>query len=232
MRTLVPGMILAVGAWGTAHPAQMQAQPVSGSPETPAASATNSDLATVLANGVELHYLDRGQGVPIVFVHGGLVDYREWEPVAGQLSQDHRTVRYSRRYNYPNRNPLQGPGHSAAVEGEDLAALIRALELGPVHLAGISYGAYSALYTALQYPELVRSLTMVEAPLVDLAQDLPGGDELYREFMAMWGASADAFARSDSVAALRAAVDWFVAPGVFDRLPEDFLARLMSNDLQ
>lgn len=198
-------------------------------PQEARAAATGADLATILINGVELHYLDRGQGVPIVFVHGGLVDYQEWEPVAGPLSQDYRTITYSRRYNYPNRNPLQGSSHSAAVEGEDLAALIRELELGPVHLAGISYGGYSALVTALRYPELVRSLTIVEAPLVDLASELPNGIELYEDFMAMWSASAEAFARDDSVAALRAAVDWFVAPGVFERLPPNFLTRLISN---
>jgi non-heme chloroperoxidase len=193
------------------------------------APATSADLTTVLANGVELHYTDQGHGDAIIFVHGGLVDYREWQPVASQLSQNHRTITYSRRYNYPNRNPIQAPNHSAAVEGEDLAALIRELELGPVHLAGISYGGYSALYTALRYPELVRSLTIVEASLVHWAPELPGGVGLYEDFMAMWRASGDAFARNDSVAALRAAVDWFVAPGALEQLPVDFLAKLQSN---
>lgn len=34
-------------------------------------------LPTVRANGMSLHYLDRGKGEPIVFVHGALADYRE-----------------------------------------------------------------------------------------------------------------------------------------------------------
>jgi pimeloyl-ACP methyl ester carboxylesterase len=186
-------------------------------------------LQTLHVNGVELHYEDRGRGEAVVFVHGGLVDYREWEPVAALIGDEYRTITYSRRYNFPNRNTLSGPDHSAVVEGEDLAELIRALDLGPVHLAGISYGGYTALSTAMRHPDLVRSLTLVEAPLVHWAADMEEGAELYHEFMGMWRASADAFARGDSVAALSAAIDWFVAPGFYEHLPSEFTARLMSN---
>ena len=34
---------------------------------------------TAKINGTELAYLEHGQGQPIVFVHGGVGDYREWE---------------------------------------------------------------------------------------------------------------------------------------------------------
>jgi non-heme chloroperoxidase len=222
-------MLIGIGACNATPSASTRSAPTSPPPKDLTAAADSAELATIVANGMDLHYMDRGRGDPIVFVHGALVDYREWEPVAIQLSQDYRTVTYSRRYNYPNRNSPPAANHSAEIEGEDLAALIRRLELGSVHLAGISYGGYAALYTALRYPELVRSLTIVEAPLVDWAQDLPGGAELYEDFMAMWRASGDAFAMNDPVAALRVAVDWFVAPGVFERLPIEILANLQGN---
>jgi non-heme chloroperoxidase len=193
------------------------------------ADPSATELAAVRVNGVELHYDLHGDGEPIVFVHGGLVDQREWEPVSEHLRGHYRTITYSRRYNFPNRNTFSGTDHSAAVEGEDLAALIRQVASGPVHLAGISYGAYSALYTALRYPELVRSLTLVEPALVHWALDHPLGADLYRDFMSMWRASESAFTRGDSVAALTHAVDWFVTPGVFDQIPEEFRANLMSN---
>jgi non-heme chloroperoxidase len=190
----------------------------------------NSDgLIAMQVNGVELHVRDRGEGEAIVFVHGGLADYREWVDVADRLSDGYRTITYSRRYNHPNDNPLLGSNHSAAVEGEDLSSLIRGLGLDSVHLVGVSYGAYTALHTALRHPQLVRSLTLVEASLVAWARDLDGGAPLYEEFMGMWSSSAEAFSRDDPVAALRSAVDWFVAPGVFDQVPPDFLATLMGN---
>jgi len=186
-------------------------------------------LVTVRVNGATVHYREWGSGEPIVFVHGALVDYREWGPVAQELSDTYRTVTYSRRYNHPNRNRLTSAAHSASVEAEDLAALIRELDLGPVHIAGISYGAYTALLTALAHPELVQSLVIVEPPLLGWAPALPGGQVLYDDFMAMWQASGDAFARGDSVAALSAAIDWFVAPGAMERIPAEFVAMLMSN---
>jgi pimeloyl-ACP methyl ester carboxylesterase/leucyl aminopeptidase (aminopeptidase T) len=190
---------------------------------------TPDTLHAVRVNGVELHYTDRGAGEPIVFVHGGLVDYREWEPVAELLSDQYRTVNYSRRYNFPNRNPMDTREHSAAVEAEDLAELVRELDLGPVHIAGISYGAYSALLTALRHPELVRSLVLVEAPLVDWAVELPDGRELHDAFMRMWRSAGAAYERGDSIAALSAAIDWFVAPGAIERIPPGFVAALLQN---
>ena len=41
----------------------------------------------------------------MVFVHGSLVDYTEWGPVAQLLENRYRTIAYSRRYNFPNGNP-------------------------------------------------------------------------------------------------------------------------------
>jgi non-heme chloroperoxidase len=139
---LIVGLLLAVLAGGT--PAQV---PKIGNTarETSPPPAKVQTLLTARVNGVELHYLDRGQGEPIVFVHGGLTDYREWEPVAKQLQNEYRTITYSRRYNFPNDNPLSMTDHSAIVEAADLAALNRYLHLGPMHVVGVSYGAYTAL---------------------------------------------------------------------------------------
>jgi pimeloyl-ACP methyl ester carboxylesterase len=94
-------------------------------------------LSTVRVNGVTLHYQIRGKGEAIVFVHGSLGDYREWGPVAQQLEDAHRTVTYSRRYNYPNSNPIAGTEHSAIIESEDLYALIYRLKLRPADLVGV-----------------------------------------------------------------------------------------------
>ncbi len=40
----------------------------------------NMKLQKVVVNGVELHYLEQGQGDSLVLLHGGLADYREWGP--------------------------------------------------------------------------------------------------------------------------------------------------------
>src|SRR5216117_4014971 len=87
--------------------------------------------------GIELHYIEKGQGEPLILLHGGQGDYRSWGPQVEALSPQYRVISYSRRYNYPNHNPLTDH-HSAYVEADDLEALIRKLKLGRVHLVGTS----------------------------------------------------------------------------------------------
>src|SRR5262245_2805333 len=118
-----------------------------------------------VGDGVELHYVERGKGVPVLFVHGTLGDYSVWDGQLGSFAETYRAVAYSRRYNYPNTNRLR-PKHSAVVEAEDLAALLKKLNLGKVHVVGHSYGAYTALFLAVKHPDLVRTLTLAEPPVV------------------------------------------------------------------
>ena len=193
-------------------------------------AAPQSALSKARVNGVELSYIDRGQGPALVFVHGGLTDYREWDSIATLLSSERRTVVYSRRYNFPNDNPLTAKDHSAVVEAADLAALVRHLGLREVDVAGVSYGAYTALELALREPRLVRSLTLVEPPLLRWLADIPGGAPLFDEFYSgSFRRSGEAFERGDSLAALRITMDYFVGPDAFDALPPQDRTDLLGN---
>ena len=196
----------------------------------PGVPTADPSLAAARVNGVTLHYVDRGTGVPIVFVHGGLVDYREWGPVADSLADAYRTITYSRRYNYPNDNPLTSTDHSALVEAADLTGLIRTQRLGAVHLVGVSYGAYTALLVALNQPELVRSLVLVEPPLLRWLPDLPEGQRLYDEFVGgTWEPVGLAFRRGDTTEAMRLTLDFFIGPGGLDTLPAELRSVLFAN---
>ena len=124
-----------------------------------------ADLKKVaVADGVELHYVEKGNGDPIVLIHGGIQDYSMWENQLGPFAEKYRVVAYSRRYNYPNKNKLQ-PNYSPVVDAEDLAILIRKLDLGKVHVVGSSLGGRVALFFAEKHPELVRSLILQELPV-------------------------------------------------------------------
>jgi len=189
-----------------------------------------NQLEKIRINGVELHYVDRGTGDPIVFVHGGLVDYRAWEAQVDAFSQHYRTIAYSRRYNFPNDNHDIRPDHSAIVEAEDLAALITRLKLGRVHVVGASYGAYTALFLAVQHPELVRTLVLAEPPVHRWANDLPGGALVFDEFMnGLWEPVGQAFRDGETEQALRVTMDYFIEPGAWDQLPDEFRSVLRDN---
>ena len=195
-----------------------------------AQQSENSQLKKVFVNGVELHYLEQGQGVPVIFIHGGLVDYRYWAAQMEPFSQRYRVIAYSRRYNYPNNNPNIGPDHSAIVEAADLAALIKRLKLGPVHLVGHSYGAYTALFLAVKHPELVRTLVLGEPPALRWVLNLPGGKAVFDEFMNnIWKPAGQAFKHGNQEQALRITIDYFIGKGAFDQLPQEFRAVLRDN---
>ena len=184
----------------------------------------------VRVRGMELHYIEQGDGGPLVLLHGGQGDCRSWEPQIKALSPLYRVISYSRRYHYPNDNPLRAKNHSAYVEAADLAAFIRTLKLGPVHLVGTSMGAFTALVLAVEYPELVRSLVLAEPPILDWVKDDPIGAPVYAEFMtSVFEPAAAAFKTGDDEAAMRILVDGFSGTRRFDNLSTEGRDAIMQN---
>ncbi len=184
----------------------------------------------VVVGDVELHYIEQGQGEPLILLHGGQGDYRAWQPQIQVLASRYRVISYSRRYHYPNANPLKANNHSALVDASDLAGFIAALGTGPVHLVGTSYGAFTALALAIEHPELVRSMVLAEPPIHQWVTGTARGATLYREFMAtVHEPAGKAFARGDDEAAMRIFIDAFDGRGAFDGLPAERRRTVMDN---
>ena len=93
-----------------------------------------SEVKVVRAGDVELHYVEQGSGIPIIFVHGSVDDYRSFQPQLEPLSQHYRVISYSGRYNFPNAQRTLMGNHSALVEAADLANLLKALGAHPAHV--------------------------------------------------------------------------------------------------
>ena len=191
-------------------------------------SAQTERPTAVRANGVELHYIEQGQGEPLILLHGGQGDYRAWQPQMQALSPLYRVISYSRRYHYPNDNPLTASNHSALIDAADLAGLIAELRLGPMRLVGTSYGAFTALALAVEHPELVRSLVLAEPPIHRWVTDTGRGATLFSEFMTtVRGQAGKAFAAGNDEAAMRIFIDAFDGVGTFDGLPAERRAAVL-----
>ena len=53
--------------------------------------------STARVNGTTLAYLERGEGDPVVFVHGTISDLRTWQQQLPAIGASYRAVAYSRR---------------------------------------------------------------------------------------------------------------------------------------
>jgi non-heme chloroperoxidase len=185
-------------------------------------------LQALSVNGTVLHYVAQGSGTPVVFVHGGLGDYRTFQPQFEALASTNRVVAYSRRYHPPNEIPAGTAAYSFQVHVDDLAALITTLRLAPAHVVGHSYGAYVSLALALKHPELVRSLVLGEPPVLSLLEPSSVGRGLLSAFRRKGLPTRTAFQAGDVEGGLRGFIDAVFGAGAFDRMPPDARQRVMT----
>lgn len=128
-----------------------------------------------LPSGVELSYERAGRGTPLVFIHGVMGDWRSWDPQWPAFTARFDCVRYSRRYNYPNRNSMPSPDHSALHEAQYLAGLLDHLGWERAVLVGSSYGSFTALALAARDPARVSALALSEPPMMRHARHSEAG---------------------------------------------------------
>ena len=191
----------------------------------------NPEFKEVHAGDIHLAYVDQGHGTPVVFVHGGgATDLRTWGSQIKRFGKHFRVIAYSQRYHYPNAWVGDGSDiNSTSVHARDLAELINALQLGRVHLAGVSYGADIILRLAVEHPELVRTLVVAEPALLSWLATPPGGMELCAEYAEKVIPAKQAVQAGDLEGAMRLYVESFLGSGMFDQLPASALDRIRDN---
>ena len=123
-----------------------------------------------------LHYEVRGRG-PLVVLVAAPMDARSFEPLADLLAADHTVLTTDPRG--INRSKVDDPDVDATPElrADDLARLVRHLDVGPAALFGSSGGAVSVLALAQANPELAHTVITHEPPLTGL---VPDGEDLLR----------------------------------------------------
>ncbi len=198
--------------------------------KTGAKQQAKLNIKKIRVNGMMLHYIDRGKGDPVVFVHGTLGDYRTWNFQMDGFSKNHRVISYSRRYHYPNKWLGDLADFSVLPHAKDLAAFIKALKLGPVHLVGHSYGAFIALLTAIDHPELIRSLTLGEPPVMPLLKNTPEGDSLLTLFITKTIVpSGQAFQSGNIEQGVKTFVNGVLGDSSYEKFPPVVHQHMMDN---
>jgi pimeloyl-ACP methyl ester carboxylesterase len=203
-------------------------------------------MSTATVNGVDLAYVEQGQGEPVLFVHGGTGDYRTWDQQMNAFGAAYRVIALSCRGYWPN--PKLRPGEPVTLDTftGDLAQFIRALDAGPVHLVGHSSpGGFASLRLASQQPELLRTLVLAEPPafpllgvslpprpaqVIKLLTRHPRAGIGFIKFGAKGVRPAiKAFQRGDDAAALRAFIAANTSDAAVEAIPEAMLQRFVDN---
>jgi 3-oxoadipate enol-lactonase len=110
---------------------------------------------------VELYYEVSGEGEPLLLLHGLGSSGRDWELQLADFSRHFRVITVDARGHGRSQKP-PGP-YSVSQFAGDVAALLQKLAVGPAHVAGISMGGMIALQLALDRPDCVRSLVIVNS---------------------------------------------------------------------
>lgn len=131
-------------------------------------SAAASESGTVRTNDVETFYVRRGDGPPVMFIHGMFMSAIEWEPQMEALSDEYTTIAYDVR-GHGRTGGSDVESYTMELYAADLDALLAALDVEKPVLCGLSMGGCIAQVYAARYPEkvagLVLSDTFTTAPL-------------------------------------------------------------------
>lgn len=109
---------------------------------------------------MNLYYEVSGNGKPIVFIHSGGADLREWTYLAPLLSQRYQAITYDGRGAGISPDPT---GDVSCVE--DVKSLLDHLEIKKATVVGRSMGGQIATDFALEYPERVDKLILLAPAL-------------------------------------------------------------------
>jgi pimeloyl-ACP methyl ester carboxylesterase len=110
---------------------------------------------------IDMYYEMTGEGDPILFIHGLGSSTRDWEEQVPVFSQKYKIITIDLRGHGQTDKP-KGP-YSMKMFAEDIAELLKKLGINSTHILGISLGGGVAFQMAVDYPELVKSLIIVNS---------------------------------------------------------------------
>ncbi len=127
-----------------------------------------------------LYYEMAGSGEPIVLIHGYSLDTRMWNDQFEPFTRHYRVIRYDLRGFGQSSLPTREPYDHA----DDLAALLNYLGIARASVVGLSMGGWIATHFALNHPQLIQKLILVDSVLI--------GHDWSHEWNDLWQAIEEA----------------------------------------
>ncbi|MFT3820413.1 MAG: alpha/beta hydrolase [Rubrivivax sp.] len=192
-----------------------------------------ADAKALAVNGYEITYVERGQPAgaapTVLLLHGVGGDYRSMLPLAARLESRYHVVVPSLRHHFPEHWDGRGGDYAFAQHARDVAALIRQLGVGPVHLFGETYGATVAVLVARDAPQVLRSATSYAGMLAAREYMPPRSTDEGAKEAERTRLMAAALARGNEEEALRVHRDVIAGDGAWARSPEPYKQAMRDN---
>ena len=113
-------------------------------------------------NGIDIYYKIIGEGLPLVFVHGGPgLEHTYFLPHMNELAKDYQLIYFDQRCSGRSGGNVDSALITINQFVEDIEGLRKALNLSNMNLVGHSFGGLLAQYYAIQYSENLNSLVLM-----------------------------------------------------------------------
>jgi pimeloyl-ACP methyl ester carboxylesterase len=119
----------------------------------------------VAVDGRRVHVVDRGEGEPLLLLHGFGASTLIWDPVLPELAARRRVVAIDLNGFGWTERPREREAYTLAGQERLVLGVADALGLDRFDLAGHSYGGAISLFLAARHPERVRSLVLVDSAM-------------------------------------------------------------------
>jgi pimeloyl-ACP methyl ester carboxylesterase len=115
-------------------------------------------MPKVQANGIELHYVEAGEGDPLLLIMGFGGDHLAWAFQVPAFSASYRVISFDNRG--AGRSSVPDAPYTTRLMAADAVGLLDALGIERAHVLGVSMGGMIAQEVALNHPDRVRSLQL------------------------------------------------------------------------
>ena len=126
----------------------------------------------VVVQGYNIHYVEAGEGEPILLIPGAFSTYRHWNRIIPYLSKHYKLLCIDYLGVGDSDKPRSGFGYTIEEQADLIVKMIEALQISKVQIFGVSYGGAIALNLAARYPEKVDKIISIEGNGIK-HQDIP-----------------------------------------------------------
>jgi len=140
-------------------------------------------MRQIETNGVTLAVDDRGDGYPIVFIHGFPELAYSWRHQIGPLADEgYRCISYDLRGSGGSSGPDEISAYSLAVQVEDVIGILDRLGLEHAAVVGHDWGSIIAFATALRHPDRISHVASLNVPYIGWPSGFPSTDVIGERF--------------------------------------------------